>query len=51
MKKMIINLIALFGISLLGMGISNAAPSADCGDDDVQPITIQGAVKAVSKET
>lgn len=47
MKNIMINLIAIIGLSLLGMGISTAAPSSDC-DDDVQPINVQSATQNIS---
>ena len=51
MRSIIKNLIALIGLSLLGIGIVNAAPSSDCGDDDVEPINIHSASKAVNKDS
>ena len=51
MKNIIKNLIALVGVSLLGIGIANAAPSSDCSDDDVQPITVHSAAKAINKDS
>jgi len=45
------NLIALVGVSLPGIGIANAAPSSDCSDDDVQPITVHRAAKAINKDS
>ena len=50
MKKFIINLVALLGVSILGIGIATATPSSDCGDDDVQPINIHSSVKAHIKD-
>lgn len=43
------NLIALIGVGLLGIGVANAAPSSDCGDDDVQPINVQTSEKSITK--
>lgn len=51
MRSVTKNLIALIGLSLLGIGIANATPSSDCGDDDVQPINVHSAAKAVNKES
>jgi len=53
MKKFLKNLVALIGISLLGIGIANATtPSSDCGDDDdMQPINVQSVTKVIIKES
>ena len=51
MQNVIKNLVAIVGVTLLGIGIANAAPSSDCGDDDVQPINIHSATKTISKES
>ena len=51
MRNIIKNLIALVGVSLLGIGIANAAPSSDCDDDDVQPVNIHSAVTAINKDS
>ena len=51
MQNVIKNLVAIIGITLLGLGIANATPSSDCGDDDVQPINVHSAAKAISKDT
>jgi hypothetical protein len=51
MQNVIKNLVALIGVSLLGIGIANAAPSSDCGDDDVQPINIHSTAKVINKDT
>ena len=51
MRDVAKNLIALIGLSLLGIGIANATPSSDCGDDDVKPINVHSAAKAVNKES
>lgn len=52
MKNVINNLVAIIGITLLGLGIANATPSSDCGDDDdVRPINVHSAAKAISKDT
>ena len=45
------NLIALIGVILLGVGMANANPTLDCGDDDAQPIDIQSAAVAKKKES
>lgn len=50
MNKFTKSLVALIGIFTLGIGVSNATPSAsDCGDDDVQPINVSQAANAVKK--
>ena len=51
MQNIIKNLIALVGVSLLGIGIANATPSSDCGDDDVQPINVHSAATAINKDS
>ena len=51
MKDVIKNLVALIGIGLLGIGIVNAAPSRDCGDDDVKTIEIHSAVTVTNKNS
>ena len=44
------NLFALIGVvGLLGIGVANAAPSSDCGDDDVKPISVQPSAKPITK--
>lgn len=51
MKNFKMNLVALIGIFVLGIGVSNATSSSlDCGDDDAKPIIIHGAAKAINKE-
>lgn len=35
--------IALIGVIFLGIGMTNATASLDCGDDDAEPITIHSA--------
>ena len=49
MKSVIKNLVALIAIGFLGIGIVNAAPSSDCGDDDVRPIEIHSAITLTNK--
>lgn len=51
MKNIIKNLVALVGLSLIGIGIASAEISSDCGDDDVQPINVHSAVKAINKDS
>ena len=51
MKAIMKNLVTLVGIILLGIGIGNATPSFDCGDDDVEPISTHSAMKASYKES
>lgn len=51
MQNVIKSLITIVGVTLLGIGIANATPSLDCGDDDVQPINIHSAAKAINKES
>ncbi len=51
MKNFMKSLVALLGVSLLGIGIANATESTDCGDDDVQPIKIHSAVKVTNKDS
>jgi len=51
MQNVIKSLIAIVGVTVLGIGIASAGPSSDCGDDDVQPINIHSASKAISKES
>ena len=51
MQNILRNLIAVIGVTLLGIGIANATPSSDCGDDDVQPINVHSAAKAINKES
>lgn len=51
MQNVIKNLVAIIGITLLGLGIANATPSSDCGDDDVKPINVHSAAKAINKES
>ena len=50
MKNVMKNIIVIIGISIFGVGIVNAAPSTDCGDDDVQPIKIHSAVVATTNK-
>jgi len=50
MQNIIKNLIALVGVSLLGIGIANATPSSDCGDD-IQPINVHSAATAINKDS
>lgn len=45
------NLIALFGVIFLGIGMVNAAPLLDCGDDDAEPITVHSAAKVIDKKS
>lgn len=45
------NLIALIGMVLLGVGIANANPTLDCGDDEAQPINVQSAAIVTNKES
>lgn len=51
MQKLIKSLITVIGVTLLGIGMANAAPSSDCGDDDVQPINVHSAAQIVNKES
>lgn len=51
MQNVIKNFVAIIGITLLALGIANATPSSDCGDDDVQPIDVHSATKATNKES
>lgn len=51
MQNVIKNLVAIVGVTLLGIGIANATPSIDCGDDDSQPINVHSAAKAIIKES
>lgn len=52
MREIMKSLITLIGITLLGIGMASATPSSsDCGDDDVQPISVQSAAKAINKDT
>ncbi len=51
MKKVMKNAIAIIGLTFLGMGITNATPSSDCGDDDVQPINVHSTAKTAIKES
>ena len=46
MKNFIKNLVAFIGVCALGMGVVNASPSLDCGDDDAKPINTQTSVKS-----
>lgn len=50
MRYIFKNLIALFGVIFLGVGVVNAATSIDCGDDDAEPITVHSAAKAINKK-
>lgn len=51
MKNPVKNFVAIIGIFALAIGISTAAPSSDCGDDDVQPINVHSTAKVINKET
>ena len=51
MQKLIKSLITVIGVALLGIGMANAAPSTDCGDDDVQPINVHSAAQIINKES
>ena len=51
MQKLIKGLITIIGVTLLGIGMANASPSTDCGDDDVQPINIHSAAQSINKES
>ena len=51
MKKLRLNLVAVIGVYLLGIGASFAASSLDCGDDDVQPITVHSSAAAKTNES
>lgn len=48
MRFILKNLIAIFGVIFLGMGMVNAS-SLDCGDDDAQPITVHSAAATDKK--
>lgn len=51
MGKIMKNIIALISVGLLGLSVAIAAPSTDCGDEDVQPIKIHSAAKVIIKES
>jgi len=50
MKIFKMSLVALTAIFALSTGIVNAAPSSDCGADDVKPINTHGSAKATNKD-
>jgi hypothetical protein len=51
MRKIMKNMIVLIGVGLLGLSVANAAPSSDCGDEDVQPINIHSALTVINKDS
>ena len=50
MRFILKNLIAVFGVIFLGMGMVNAS-QLDCGDDEAEPITVHSAAVATDKKS
>lgn len=52
MKKITLNLVAIMGVCILGIGATFAAASSfDCGDDDVQPIIVHSSADATTNDS
>lgn len=52
MKKLMLNLVIVIGVSILGIGAAFAAASSlDCGDDDAQPIIVHSSAAAKTNDS